>query len=310
MRSKRQRRAVAAAVGSGTEGVPQVSPPFPSSYESLVNQAQRAVKAAIDDGHLLVEVEFPPGGLETVAGDEEGNNELNATARYLRAICRIFEREGKAESTRVYFPDKTELSIATEGREWSSSDGIRGPENSGIEATFADWPGPVDFLTDPSFVTESGLGRFFGDKKLSGRKLADRTAQSDSCFVCAYPGASLNEMVTVGELYEDTGLETGRPIVVVNGELDRIRTGYYPPFWARTEMQYLKRIVPKFTQAYYIHNFKGSRPSALFRAYPGPWQLYQRDLRTGDMTLLHEQEDFIPLSEAALELIPKLWGRV
>jgi hypothetical protein len=69
--------------------------------------------AAIEDGHLLIELEFPPGGLDSVAGayplhptrltsiddaappsstcsavtctgDEEGNSELNATARYLR----------------------------------------------------------------------------------------------------------------------------------------------------------------------------------------------------------------------------------
>jgi hypothetical protein len=95
----------------------------------------------------------------------------------------------------------------------------------------------------------------------------------------------------------------------VNGELDRIRTGYYPPFWARTEMQYLKTVVPRFTQAYYIHNFKGSKPAALFRAYPGPWQLYQRDLRTGEMTLIYEQEATITLSEAALNLIPQYWGQ-
>mmetsp|Transcript_11192 Transcript_11192/g.28701 ORF Transcript_11192/g.28701 Transcript_11192/m.28701 type:complete len:117 (+) Transcript_11192:378-728(+) len=116
-------------------------------------------------------------------------------------------------------------------------------------------------------------------------------------------------MVTVGELYEDTCRATKRPIVVVNGELDRIRSGYYPPFWARTEMQYLKGIVPQFMQAYYIHNFKGSKPAALFRAYPGPWQLYRRDVRSGDMTLIYEQEDFISLSEAALTLLPRHYAQ-
>jgi hypothetical protein len=27
------------------------------------------------------------------------------------------------------------------------------------------------------------------------------------------------------------------------------------------------------TQAYYVHNFKGSRPAVLFKCYPGPWQV-------------------------------------
>ena len=88
---------------------------------------------------------------------------------------------------------QTELSIATKGRAWTSSDGIRGPENSAIDPTFANWPGPVDFLTDPSFITESGLGRFIGAKKLSGsvRHLLSPVSLSKSrpaAVCCAAPG--------------------------------------------------------------------------------------------------------------------------
>ena len=64
--TRHQHQRLVCAASSKGQGV--VSPPFPSSYESLVVQAQRAVRAAIDDGHLLIELEFPPGGLETVAG--------------------------------------------------------------------------------------------------------------------------------------------------------------------------------------------------------------------------------------------------
>ena len=37
-------------------------------------------------------------------------------------------------------------------------------------------------------------------------------------------------------------------------------------------------------------------------------QLYQRDIRTGEASLIFEREEFIGLSEAALELIPQYWG--
>lgn len=42
---------------------------------------------------------------------------------------------------------------------------------------------------------------------------------------------------------------------------------------------------------------------------PPPLQLYQRDIRTGEMTLIYEREEFIGLKEAALELIPQYSGR-
>jgi len=171
LRSSRENKRFQLRVSGSGEDLPSrvSSPPFPTSYESLIVQAQRSIKSAIADKNLLVEVEFPPGGLASVAGDSEGNNELNATANYLRQICRAFETDGSAATTRVYFPDKTELQIATGGRAWASSDGARAPDNTAIVPTFSDWPGPVDYLTDPSFVTESGLGRLFGAKRLSGQ---------------------------------------------------------------------------------------------------------------------------------------------
>lgn len=36
------------------------------------------------------------------------------------------------------------------------------------------------------------------------------------------------EMIAVEELWEGAAKDSGRPIIVFNGELDRIRSGYYP----------------------------------------------------------------------------------
>lgn len=47
--------------------------------------------------------------------------------------------------------------------------------------------------------------------------------------------------------------------------------GYYAGFAFQELAKLTKDFLPKFEQAYYIHNFKGTRPGALFRAYPGPW---------------------------------------
>jgi hypothetical protein len=41
----------------------------------------------------------------------------------------------------------------------------------------------------------------------------------------AYPSFNVNEIIAIADLYEGTAKATGRPIVVFNGELDRIRSG-------------------------------------------------------------------------------------
>ena len=44
---------------------------FPRSYPEAIRQAQESVKAALQDGAKLLEVEFPPASLEAVSGKPE-----------------------------------------------------------------------------------------------------------------------------------------------------------------------------------------------------------------------------------------------
>ena len=61
------------------------------------------------------------------------------------------------------------------------------------------------------------------------------------------------------ELHQKVAKAAGSPIIVFNGELDRIRSGYYPPFVYPKLGRLAKSFIPHFEPAYYIHNFKGSR---------------------------------------------------
>ena len=98
---------------------------FPEDYTQLVQQASDAFKAANADGVRLCEVQFPPGGLATVPGDLEGNEESNRTCKHLRRICdRVYRSSGnsfrnpgsgKECAMRVFFPDPDELTIHTKG---------------------------------------------------------------------------------------------------------------------------------------------------------------------------------------------------
>ena len=57
--------------GFACRAAPAGTVPFPSDYNEAVRQAQGAVKAALEDGHRLLEVEFPTASLRSVAGDAE-----------------------------------------------------------------------------------------------------------------------------------------------------------------------------------------------------------------------------------------------
>lgn len=116
---------------------------FPIDYPDAIRQAQSAVKAALSDGHELLEVEFPAAGLSSgsgiarqdkaisstffkrsivlqrsllrqtfqpssrdlaVIGDGEGGAIMTYSLGYLRQFCRLLHEQ--ASSTRIYFPDE------------------------------------------------------------------------------------------------------------------------------------------------------------------------------------------------------------
>ena len=190
--------------------------PFPKDYDQLIAQCQKSLQRALDDDVPLMEIQFPPGGLDSVAGDVEGNTENNLTTLYLRGICAQFERNKTARTTRVFFPDPTELDIALCGAS-NSPDGIGAPDNASTKATFADWPGPCDFLEAPDFLSVSGLDKLL-NKRVSlsdttkAKAAGNKDENKDSCFVVAYPSLNISELVRTKELFdgERGGIDSGQ----------------------------------------------------------------------------------------------------
>lgn len=66
-------------------------------------------------------------------------------------------------------------------------------------------------------------------------------------------------MIAVHELYQNIAKTSSSPIVIFNGELDRIRSGYYPALFFPKLGKLAKTFIPHFESAFYIHNFKGNR---------------------------------------------------
>eukprot|EP00884_Botryococcus_braunii_P020999 jgi/Botrbrau1/7583/Bobra.0159s0032.1 len=266
--------------------------PFPADYPAAIRQAQEAVKAAIEDGQTLIEVEFPTSSLIGVQGDGEGANEMTYSLGYLRQFCRIFQNE--AAQTRIFFPDQKEMIVAREGRGMDPGAG-----SSGIDPVFDNTKFKLDYLTRPSVFLDMGLD-------LNKFNPTQRTSASDQLFVIAYPHFNVNEMIAVEELWQGAAKESGRPIIVFNGELDRIRSGYYPALFYPKIGRLAKSFIPSFTSAFYIHNFKGNRPGTLFRVYPGPWQVLLRDPFDSSRTkVVHTQDSMPSLKEVALDILPR-----
>lgn len=263
----RRRRAVVCSAFKNAKAVP-----LPETYEQLISQVQAATEAALNDGKKLLEIEFPTAGLDSVPGDAEGGIEMTDSMRYMKDFCRLFTKSRDGASIRIFFPDSSEVAEA-------KSDIFQGV------------PFQLDYLTKITGFEDVGFGKSL--------KMAGKVRASDKVFVIAYPYFNVNEMLAVEELHNYVEGSTKQPIIVFNGELDRIRSGYYPPFFYPKLGKLAKNLLPKVEGAYYLHNFKGRLGGKLFRAYPGPWQVFRAGV------CIHRQDTMPSLKDVALNILPQ-----
>ncbi|KAL9267356.1 hypothetical protein AKJ16_DCAP26953 [Drosera capensis] len=146
-------------------------------------------------------------------------------------------------------------------------------------------------LLDTAIIL-SGL-RFFTKVKMS-----DRVKPEDELF----PYFNVDEMLVVEELYKEAVENTGRKLIIFNGELDRIRSGYYPPFFYPKLAAPSQNLFLKMETLYYIHNFKGQNGGTLFRCYPGPSKVLRKF--GNKRTCIHQQDTMPSLKEVSLNILP------
>ncbi|MCD7461680.1 hypothetical protein HAX54_046804 [Datura stramonium] len=249
--------------------------PFPKDYTELLQQAKEATELALTDNRQLMEIEFPTAGLGSVPGDGEGGTEMTGSMQLIREFCDLLVIPEKATKTRIFFPEANEVKFAR-------------------QSIFGGASFKLDYLTKPSFFEDFG----FTEKV----KMADRVKPEDELFIVAYPYFNVNEMLVVEELYKAAVSNTSRKLIIFNGELDRIRSGYYPPFFYPKLAALSKTLFPEMETVYYIHNFKGRNGGVLFRCYPGPWKVFRRVGST--YMCLHQQESMPSLKEVALDILP------
>ncbi|KAF3795947.1 hypothetical protein EJ110_NYTH04192 [Nymphaea thermarum] len=238
-------------------------------------QATVATELALKDDKQLLEIEIPTAGLASVPGDAEGGIEMTESMQLIHEYCKRFVPSEKVTKTRIFLPEANEVVFAK-------------------KTVFQGSMFKLDYLTKPSLFEDFGFG--------SKIKMTDRVKPEDQIFLVAYPYFNVNEMLVVEELYEEAVRNTERKLIIFNGELDRIRTGYYPPFFYPKLAKLSKTFLPKLESVYYIHNFKGQRGGTLFRCYPGPWKVLRKV--NGKYVTLHKQESMPTLKEVALDILP------
>ncbi|KAL2348837.1 hypothetical protein Fmac_002837 [Flemingia macrophylla] len=258
------------------DGNASVETDFPADYSELLEQARVAVELAMKDNRQLMEIEFPTAGLGSVPGDGEGGIEMTESMQLIREFCDLLISSEKSTRTRIFFPEANEVEFAR-------------------QSAFSGSSFKLDYLTKPSFFQDFG----FVEKV----KMSDRVKTGDELFLVAYPYFNVNEMLVVEELYKEAVLNTERKLIIFNGELDRIRSGYYPPFFYPKLAALTKTFLPIMETVYYIHNFKGRNGGTLFRCYPGPWKVLRR-VGNSRYVCLHQQNSMPSLKEVALEILP------
>ncbi|XP_078440078.1 LOW PSII ACCUMULATION protein (DUF1995) isoform X2 [Wolffia australiana] len=265
------------ASGNSRESSVATDVGFPRDYDELLSQARKATELALSDNKNLLEIEFPTAGLDSVPGDGEGGIEMTGSMQLIREFCDLLITGEKARKTRLFFPEANEVDFAR-------------------KSVFGGSSLNLDYLTKPSLFEDFGF--------TTKVKMSDRVKPTDEMFLVAYPYFNVNEMLVVEELYEEAVANTDRKLVIFNGELDRIRTGYYPSFFYPKLGALAKAFLPKIETVYYIHNFKGRKGGVLFRCYPGLWKVLR--MVNGIYSCLHQQEEMPSLKEVALDILPSL----
>lgn len=71
------------------------------------------------------------------------------------------------------------------------------------------------------------------------------------CFCLPLPQPGREELSATRELYDNAAAPSGRPLIIFNGELDRLRGGYYPGVFFPELAKLTNEFLPQVMQQHY-----------------------------------------------------------
>jgi len=232
---------------------PSRTPP-PKSFRMCVEQAYLSAKQAIEDGHKLIEIEFPP--LPQSAMDNEAigaDTILKAQIQHSTDFAKLF----KNKKTAIVFADIVERNRFIDD-ETSSN-----PQS---------WRGNIRFT-----ALKGGFKGSLIERVWINKDFVSEVQEDDDMFIII--GASAQELPDVRELCKAAG---DRPVILFNLKLQVLRGDFGLPFFPSKSLHndWLCEALPAYfmlPKSYtktiagppFLINYSG----ALFRTYPGKWQM-------------------------------------